>query len=183
MTTDPRPFPEDDPTREQRPFAENLVREEGVLVEPGSRDVGCDPDDEVCPTDDFANDPHADGAHSVPGTVDDAPMNFGIELPTAGDRHLVPEGATHQGGRQALSEERETPEGKRDENELWSEQKALINEDEAEGLRLQGFSEEEIPAILAAMGDDAEDALQDAPNGSSATGSGNEPAHGGFPER
>ena len=184
MTTDPKSFPEGDPKREQRQFTENLVREEGVFVEPGSRDVTCDPDAEPCPTDDFANDPYADDSHSVPGTADDVPLTFGIELPTPNDRHLVLKGgATHRKGNSAPAEERETEEGMRDEHELWSEQKTLIDEDESEGLKLQDFPEEDAPAILEAMGDDAADALIDAPNGSSATGSGNEPAHGGFPER
>lgn len=67
--------------------------------------------------------------------------------------------------------------------ELWGAQLPLIEEDEDDGLKLPGFSEESVPAILDAMGDDAAEPLQDAPNGTSATGSPFEPDHGGFPER
>jgi len=67
--------------------------------------------------------------------------------------------------------------------ELWGKQRPLIEEDEDDGLKLEGFSEDEIPRILAAMGDDAADPLHDNPGGVSATGSVYEPDHGGFPER
>lgn len=66
--------------------------------------------------------------------------------------------------------------------ELWGVQRALIEEDTAAGIRLEGFNEDAIPRILDAMGDDAADPLQDFPGGKSATGSVSEPDHGGFPE-
>ena len=67
--------------------------------------------------------------------------------------------------------------------ELWGAQRPLIEEDVDEGLKLEGFDEDAIPHILNALGDDAAEPLQDFPNGTSATGSVNEPDHGGFPER
>jgi hypothetical protein len=69
--------------------------------------------------------------------------------------------------------------------ELWGQQRQLIREDEAEGLDLEGVSEERIGALLDAMGDDAAEVLQDSPNGTSATGADSplDPEHGGFPER
>lgn len=67
--------------------------------------------------------------------------------------------------------------------ELWGVQRPLIEEDVDDGLKLAGFSEDVIPTILEAMGDDAAEPLHDAPNGTSATGSPFEPDHGGFPER
>lgn len=67
--------------------------------------------------------------------------------------------------------------------ELWGAQQLLLEEDTDDGLKLAGFSEEKIPAIMDAMGDDAAEPLHDSPNGTSATGSPFEPDHGGFPER
>lgn len=67
--------------------------------------------------------------------------------------------------------------------ELWGAQRRLIEEDVDDGIKLEGFDEERIPAILDALGDDAADVLQDFPGGTSATGSVNTPDHGGFPER
>lgn len=69
--------------------------------------------------------------------------------------------------------------------ELWGQQRVLMDEDEAAGLELQGVPEERIGAVLEAMGDDAAEALQDSPGGTSATGADSplDPEHGGFPER
>lgn len=67
--------------------------------------------------------------------------------------------------------------------DLWGKQIPLIQEDEDDGLKLNGFPEEDIPRILDAMGDEAADAWQESPNGDSATGDSNTPEHGGFPER
>lgn len=67
--------------------------------------------------------------------------------------------------------------------QLWGVQRALIEEDVEEGIKLDGFDEDAIPHILDAMGDDAAESLQDAPGGTSATGSVSAPDHGGFPER
>jgi hypothetical protein len=105
--------------------------------------------------DDYTSDPSLDRS-GVPGTEDDVPASLGEDPPAVGGPQ---------------------------ESELWRRQKALIEEDEKEGLKLAGFPDEDIPLILDAMGDDAVDALADAPNGTSATGLWGTPDHGGFPPR
>lgn len=69
--------------------------------------------------------------------------------------------------------------------ELWSKQVPLIEEDVDDGLKLDDFSDEDIPRIIDAMGDETADQLPESPNGVSATGSASPltPEHGGFPER
>lgn len=69
------------------------------------------------------------------------------------------------------------------EKGLWSKQRALIQEDEDDGLKLEGFADEQARRVLDAMGDDVAEILPDSPNGTSATGSLDEPDHGGFPNR
>ncbi len=92
--------------------------------------------------------------------------------------------------RQGASHRKPVDDGGRDidlgedlDPELWGVQRPLIEEDLAEGIKLEGFDEDAIPRILNALGDDAADPLQDYPGGTSATGSVNTPDHGGFPER
>jgi hypothetical protein len=173
-------FADDDTA--QRPIDEHLDRESGVFIEPDAREVTCEPDTESCAPDDYANDPGA-RENGIPGTVDDAPLTFGIEAPPAADTHVVIEGATHPGGKSEESAKAAEESGSADEKELWGQQAALLEEDTAGALKLDGFPEEEIPEILNAMGDDAADPLQDFPNGVSATGDWTAPEHGGFPER
>jgi hypothetical protein len=166
----------------QRPFDEKLDRESGALIEPDGHEVVCDPDEAACAPGDYAADPGQREA-GVPGTVDDVPPSFGIETQSPDDEHLVLEGATKPEGSSREKVEAGEDVGTADEKELWGEQKALLEEDEKEALKLDGFPEEEIPLILEAMGDDAADPLQDFPSGTSATGDWNAPEHGGFPER
>jgi hypothetical protein len=167
---------------EQRPFDEKLDRESGVFVEPDANEVLCDTDEETCAPDDYVADPgERDGG--LPGTADDVPPDFGLQAPAPNDEHLVLTGATKPAGRSAEGSDAAEDLGKADEAELWRQQKVLVEEDEASGLKLAGFPDEEIPEILDAMGDDAADPLQDFPNGTSATGDWTAPNHGGFPER
>jgi hypothetical protein len=105
--------------------------------------------------DDYTSDPDPRSS-GVPGTADDVANGYGEEAQSLGG---LPQG------------------------ELWRRQKPLIEEDEKEGLKLGGFPDEVIPEILEAMGDDAGDPLDDAPNGTSATGLWGTPDHGGFPPR
>ncbi len=105
--------------------------------------------------DDYTSDPSS-GTSGVPGTADDVPPNYGEDPPAVGGPP---------------------------QSDLWQRQKALLDEDEKAGLRLDGFPTGEIPQILEAMGDDAGDPLDDAPNGTSATGLWGTPDHGGFPPR
>jgi hypothetical protein len=171
-----------DEDAEQRPIDEHLDRESGVFIEPDAHEVTCEPDAEPCAPDDYVNDPAAP-ENGIPGTVDDVPLTFGVEAPSASDNHLVLEGATKSSGKSEESEKAAEEIGKTDEGELWGQQVALVEEDEIGGLNLNGFPDEEIPEILDAMGDDAADPLQDFPNGVSATGEWSAPEHGGFPER
>jgi len=166
----------------QHPFNEKLDRESGVFLEPDSHVVACDPDAEACAPDDYPNDPDSRET-GIPGTVDDAPLTFGLEIPPASDEHMVLEGATKVAGESLEPVDAVEDDSTADEKELWSEQLALLEEDVAGGLNLRGFPEEEVPDILEAMGDDAADPLQDFPNGTSATGDWSAPEHGGFPER
>ncbi len=180
-------FPEDQNpdadllAKEQRPFDEKVTRDGGVFVEPGGREGGCDDDAAGCPPDDYVED--AWTGDDRPGTVDDIPYTMGVQIPDADDAHLVAEGGTHQSGRPARAEEPETELGGPDSRELWQLQKALIQEDEKDGIKLEGLSDEEAERVMEALGDEAADPLPDNPEGTSATGSPFGPEHGGFPER
>ena len=171
-----------DQQADQRPFNEDLSRESGVFVEADGGEVTIDTDDSGAAPDDYVADP-GERDPGLPGTSDDLPLTFGIETQAPDDQHLVMEGATKPSGHTREKAEAREDLGKADEAELWRAQKALIEEDEKSGLKLDGFDEEEIPAILDAIGDDAADPLQDFPNGTSATGVWSTPEHGGFPER
>lgn len=174
--------PDDDVlAREQRPFSEKLDREEGVLSEPDAHEVGTGHGGPPSAPDDYSSDPFEDT--NAPGTIDDIPLTYGEELPAPADEHLVPEGTTRESAREKPAQDDTEDVGRLDARQLWDEQSALVDEDEAEGLKLTGFPDEEIPEILEAMGDDAADPLQDFPNGTSATGTWTQPEHGGFPER
>lgn len=173
-------FADDDAA--QRPIDEHLDRESGVFIEPDAREVTCEPDAEPCAPDDYVNDPNAREI-GVPGTIDDAPMSFGLEVPPAADTHIVIEGATRPGDECDESAKAAEEVGSVDEKELWGHQASLVEEDEVGGIKLKGFPDAEIPDILEAMGDEAAEPLPDFPNGVSATGDWNSPEHGGFPER
>ncbi len=101
--------------------------------------------------------------------------------PVERDHGVLIEGSKHAD--LADDEGRDIDMGQDSDPELWSKQLPLIEEDEDDGIKLGGFREDLIPRIMEAMGDDAADPLQDAPGGTSATGSTTEPDHGGFPER
>jgi hypothetical protein len=124
--------------------------------------------------DDYTSDPDPTSS-GVPGTVDDVPADYGEDLSVASDAAAAEPSVVD------TAEESQAAGG--DEGELWGHQKALIEEDEKEGLKLESFPAEEIPDILEAMGDDAADSLVDSPNGTSATGFWGGPDHGGFPPR
>ena len=72
----------------QRQFDERLDRESGVFVESDTKEVGCDSDEQPCAPDDYANDPEPRET-GIPGTVDDAPLDFGLEIPAPADQHVV----------------------------------------------------------------------------------------------
>jgi hypothetical protein len=126
----------------------------GTRAKSGAEDFANEKVEAMSP-DDYTSDPSPDTS-GVPGTADDVSNGYGEEAQSLG------------GSQQA---------------ELWRRQKPLIEEDEKEGLKLAGFADTDIPDILEAMGDDASDPLDDAPNGTSATGLWGTPDHGGFPPR
>ena len=117
----------------------------------------------------------------VPSIADDPDVSFGEDQPADGVLYSDPE----PGGPvpPTVVPQDEPEPGTRDERELWRAQQDLIDEDDKMGLKLEGFSEEGVPAVLDALGDDAAEVLPDSPNGTSATGTWTEPEHGGFPER
>lgn len=64
---------------------EELVREGGVFVSRnGGHEVGPEQSDRVA--DDWVEDPGTDDG--VPGTRDDLPYDYGVELPSAADQHM-----------------------------------------------------------------------------------------------
>lgn len=173
---------EDQPGKEQKQFDERLERQGGVFLEPDAgRRLGVEEGEGGTGQDDLAEDAYV--GEDRPGTVDDVPYSMGTQEPDADDLHLVPEGGTHTEGTSAPEEETEQDPARRDERELWSHQRQLIEEDEDDGIKLEGLSEEQAKRVVDAMGDEAADPLSNWPDGTSATGAGNEPAHGGFPER
>ncbi len=134
------------------------------------------PDDGLTPArehapDDYSSDPES-ASHVGPGTIDDLPLDYGQELPEPADQHLIPNHARLRRGECREDEIAREDVGLADEDELWSAQRALVEEDERSGLRLEGLDEDRVQAVLDAMGDDASETLPDAPEGKSATGSG-----------
>lgn len=97
---------------------------------------------------------------SSPGTVDDVPYSLDENHP--GEKPVLEPLASGD-----------------EEEDLWNQQKQLIDEDEAAGYRVEGANEEDADEIMEALADDASEEAQ----GESATGMGSEPDHGGFPER
>lgn len=157
------------PEREQHYFDEPLQAEgDGWLREPQHTREGCDTSGEKCGPDEYPEDPFATG--NRPGTVDDLPNSFGVELPQADDEHLVEQGRTHHAGPEA-GEERERDLGDREARDLWRRQRPLIEEDE-HGVQLPvGMTEEEGRRVMDAMGDDegtgaSEDVAEESATGS-----------------
>jgi len=133
------------------------------------------PYDDATPNDGFAPDDYSadpeSASHVAPGTVDDLPLDYGQELPDPADQHFIPDHAKLRRGECREDEIAREDVGLADEDELWSAQRALVEEDEHSGLRLEGLGETRVGAVLDAMGDDAAETLPDAPEGKSATGS------------
>lgn len=155
----------------RREAAERLERSEGVLMEPGAgRHVGSDPAGGRYAPDDYSADPYST-SRPGPGTVDDLPLDYGQEFPAPADQHLIPDHAPLRKGITRECVDVNEDSGRADTEELWSAQRALVEEDERSGLRLEGLDESRAGAVLQAMGDDAAEPLPDAPEGKSATGS------------
>lgn len=171
------------PEREQHVFEEKVERIGGAFVEPEHSQVDCNEPGAECATDEYPEDPFS--IDNRPGTVDDPTYSMGVELPNAADLHLVPEGGTRQAGRPAPDEEREWEPGELEERDAWRRQRALVEEDEVDGVKMpRDTSDEDAQRILDTMGDESSDVVPDMTQGTSATGeSTSGPEHGGFPER
>ena len=151
---------------------EQLVPGDGFFMEPGTgHHASCD-DKAECAPDDVVEDPIND--EGVPGTVDDLPYDYGVETPTAADQELHVSRDSGWGGvgRTGADQEGTEPElGAEDERELWSKQRLLIQGSEQEEARDLDLPDAEVPTAEDALGEDAADALPEAPDGGSATGS------------
>jgi hypothetical protein len=150
---------------------EELVREGGVFV---SRSDGREVGAGEGPPDDLVEDPLED--RHVPGTVDDLPYDLGVETALPADEMLGSFDRRGGGwggvGETGYDPDGDPPElGGPDERELWAKSRALRQEDDLESARAFGLSDEELAAVERAMGDDAAEALPDAPDGTSAVGS------------
>ncbi len=152
---------------------EQLVHDEGVFKEPGTgHSAACD-DKAECAPDEIVEDPINE--EGVPGTVDDLPYDYGVEVPTAADQELHVQGRSkgwggvgHTGADQ---EGTEAELGAVDERELWSKQRHLIQGSEEEEARgLDDLTEERRDAAETALGEDAGEALPMNPDGVSSTG-------------
>ena len=155
---------------------DSFVREGGVFApRTGGRDVGCDDEQDVCPPDEVLEDPVND--EHVPGTVDDLPYDYGTVDPAPTDQFL---GSIESGpvlgmrdvGETGYDEEADEPElGAKDEKDLWSRQKVLIDEDEAQPYAIPDMSAEDVKDLELALGEDAAGPLVESEEGTSATGS------------
>jgi len=158
----------------ERPIEEKeLVRQGGVFVPvDNGHEVGCT--DDQCAPDELVEDPLNDDG--VPGTPDDLPYDFGVEVPAAVDQQLLSPEHPHAGfgrlGRTGSDEDVsvEPPLGAVDERELWNKQRGLIQESGDEAARWGGLEGDDLKRVEDASGDDAAEVLPDAPEGESATG-------------
>lgn len=153
------------------PGDDDLVRQGGVFVpRNGGREVG--PASEEWAPDEVVEDPINDDG--VPGTVDDLPYDYGVEVASAADQMVEPPERRNKGasiGRTGYDEDGEEPPlGRPEERELWRKQRGLIDESGDEALRYRGLLDERIPAVESAVGEDAGEVLPEAPEGESATG-------------
>jgi hypothetical protein len=165
--------------KDHYPDDDAYVRDEGVLVpRSGGHDVGCDEEQGWCAPDDVVEDPVND--EHVPGTADDLPYDYGVELAPAADQQLLSiDGGPLSGfGDPGLTESEEDtgfgdepPLGAVDERELWGHQRALIDEAGDESHRYRGLDESSVRAVEESVGEDAGEVLPESPEGTSATGS------------
>ena len=158
----------------ERPFDEEEYERVGGVFVPvnGGHEVGCE--DDKCAPDDLVEDPLNDDG--VPGTPDDLPYDYGVEVPVAADQQVLSFEHRHAGfgglGRTGSADDlaTEPPLGAGDERDLWNRQRGLVQESGDEAARWGGLEDDDLPAIEDAMGDDAGETLPDAPEGESATG-------------
>ena len=158
----------------ERPFDEEQYERQGGVFVPvnGGHEVGCE--DDQCAPDELLEDPLNDDG--VPGTPDDLPYDYGVEVPNATDMQVLSPEHRHSGfggmGRTGAPDDpsQEPPLGAEDERDLWQRQRGLIQESGDEAARWAGLAEKDLPRIEDAIGEDAGEVLPDAPEGESATG-------------
>jgi hypothetical protein len=158
----------------ERPFDESEYERQGGVLVPvnGGHEVGCE--DDQCAPDELVEDPLNDDG--VPGTRDDLPYDYGVEVPDAVDQQVLSPDRRNAGfggnGYTGAPDDptEEPPLGGPDERELWHKQRGLIQESEDEAARWGGLSEDDLPRVEEAIGEDAGEVLPDAPEGESATG-------------
>ena len=161
-------------THDDGPFGdEEYVRVGGVLVPVNNGHEVRHEDGTIAPDDIIEDLIAADG---VPGTPDDIPYDYGVEIAFPADQMMlsVERGSTGLGsvGRTGSDPDHaEQPLGAPEERELWRRQRPLIEESGDEATRYAGIPESEIPRIEAAIGEDAAETLPETPEGKSATGS------------
>jgi hypothetical protein len=78
-----------------RPFEEEEYERQGGVFAPvnGGHEVGCQ--DDRCAPDELTGDPLSD--HGVPGTPDDLPYDYGVEVPPAADQQILSAERRHAG--------------------------------------------------------------------------------------
>jgi len=158
----------------ERPFEEEEYERQGGVFVPvnGGHEVGCE--DDRCAPDELVEDDLND--HGIPGTPDDLPYDYGVEIPQPVDQQVLSPEHRHAGfggmgytgaPRDVTSE---PPLGAGDERDLWNRQRGLIEEAGDEAARWGGLSEDSLARVEDASGDEASEVLPDAPEGASATG-------------
>lgn len=156
------------------PFGdEEYVREGGVLVPVNTGHEVRHEDGSIAP-DENVEDPIAD--EGVPGTPDDLPYDYGVEVPHPADQEILSREYRNSGfgtvGHTGYDDDaQEPPLGAADERELWHRQRPLIEESGDEAARYSGLEDDDIARVEGSVGEDSAETLPDAPEGQSATGS------------
>jgi hypothetical protein len=152
---------------------EEYERAGGVLVPVNTGHQVRHEDGTIAP-DEVIEDQIADDG--VPGTPDDLPYDYGVELPHPTDQEMLNRerrsaGFGDVGHTGVDADTQEPPLGAEDERALWARQRPLIQESGDEAARYAGLEDDDIARVEASVGEDAAEALPDSPEGSSATGS------------
>jgi len=161
-------------THGDQPFGdEEYTREGGVLVPVNTGHEVRHEDDTIAPDEVVEDDIADDG---VPGTQDDLPYDYGVEIAQPVDQMMLSRDRRGSGfgglGRTGSDKGAdETPLGAPDERELWRKQKPLIAESGDEAARYAGLEDSDIARVERAVGDEAAETLPESPEGESATGS------------
>lgn len=159
---------------DEAPFGdEEYVRDGGVFRPLHNGHEARHEDGTIAP-DDVVEDTIADDG--VPGTPDDLPYDYGVEVSLAADQMLlslddrgVGFGALGETG--ADDDADEAPLGGPEERELWRRQRPLIQESGDEARRYAGLEDADIARVEGSVGEDAAEVLPESPEGGSATGS------------